>query len=370
MLDKILDKILDKWIDKVLDKIEDNILDKILYKKLDKVLEKLWDEILDMKLDKTIRHITTTTEPQPQPLPSLQTTTATITTTTSTTTTTNPTVKYHYYHQASTTCHNKNKYYNNDQHWTKTSTTDATKFAQTTTTNFAQTTTTRSAQTTTTCTYNIVKCISFVFAMIAKNRMHQHLSRTTIYDQIWWSYWWSYMMIIYDDHICWKYWWAFWRTFWKLTLFQNCLGIFGICFGIITGTSKIIQTLWRSFSFRKKRRICLKRRKIIVVSFPTIQITQKYHVQPICALFHFSILSYFQRHNRLSWRHNRLSWRHTRLSWRHNRAPSLKVRAIACRTFRFKLAIRTVYYASENGLLCIRKLFFSNFISRLCFKQI
>ena len=240
-----------------------------------------------MKLDKTIRHITTTTEPQPQPLPSLQTTTATITTTTSTTTTTNPTVKYHYYHQASTTCHNKNKYYNNDQHWTKTSTTDATKFAQTTTTNFAQTTTTRSAQTTTTCTYNIVKCISFVFAMIAKNRMHQHLSRTTIYDHIWWSD----MMIIYDDHIWWSYmlkilmsiltntlkidfvselfgdlWDMFWHHYWYLKNYPDPL--------------TIIQ-------FSKKRRIGLKRRKIIVVSFSTIQITQKSHVQPICALFHF-----------------------------------------------------------------------------------
>jgi hypothetical protein len=75
-------------------------------------------------------------------------------------------------------------------------------------------------------------------------------------DHIWWScmmtvwsfmmiiyddhIWWSYIIITYDDHIGWCFGWNCWRTFGNLICFHNCLVTFGICFGIMTGTWKII----------------------------------------------------------------------------------------------------------------------------------
>ena len=70
------------------------------------------------------------------------------------------------------------------------------------------------------------------------------------------------------------------------------------------------------FSFKKE--IGPKIRRIIVVSFSAIQITQKSHLEPIYALFMFSFLSTFNI-CWPSWRHNRPSWRHYRPSWGQKR---------------------------------------------------
>jgi hypothetical protein len=51
-----------------------------------------------------------------------------------------------------------------------------------------------------------------------------------------------------------------------------------------------------------------KKSEIIVLSFSSIQMIQKPHLELSYARFRFCFVSYCLRHNRFSLRHNRLSW--------------------------------------------------------------